>query len=114
MDQLIAKDGVGPMIVVMPSIDPHHGLQDCVDAPGASETALREVGFDIIKNRQPSFLLDRSVRDDLLHARHHVTAGAFAGCRGCRRRSRDHVGDHGLPGRAHDQKIGCRRRIVEP
>ena len=35
MDQLINKRLVGPMIVVMPSIDPQHGFQECVDAPGA-------------------------------------------------------------------------------
>jgi enterochelin esterase-like enzyme len=35
MDQLIDKNLVGPMIVVMPSIDAHRSFQDCVDAPGA-------------------------------------------------------------------------------
>lgn len=35
MDQLIDKNLAGPMIVVMPSINPHQGFQDCVNAPGA-------------------------------------------------------------------------------
>ncbi|MBN9619806.1 MAG: hypothetical protein J0H43_08750 [Actinobacteria bacterium] len=35
MDQLIDRDLVGPMIVVMPSIDAGNRFQECVDAPGA-------------------------------------------------------------------------------
>src|SRR5260221_7276878 len=31
------------------------------ELPTTSATALREVGFDIIENQQPSFLLDRSI-----------------------------------------------------
>jgi len=36
-------------------------LRDRVELPTTSATALREAGFDIIENQQPSFLLDRSV-----------------------------------------------------
>ena len=50
-------------------IHPHFWRRRRVQLPGrapfelptTSATALREVGFDIIENQQPSFLLDRSV-----------------------------------------------------
>lgn len=49
MDQLINKQRVGPMIVVMPSINPQRGFQDCVDAPGALDDTYisRDVPSDI-------------------------------------------------------------------
>jgi S-formylglutathione hydrolase FrmB len=49
MDQLIDKSLVGPMIVVMPSIDPHHSFQDCVDAPGALDDTYisQDVAADV-------------------------------------------------------------------
>jgi 7,8-dihydropterin-6-yl-methyl-4-(beta-D-ribofuranosyl)aminobenzene 5'-phosphate synthase len=40
--------------VVLPGREPF-------ELPTTSATALREAGFDIVENRQPSFLLDRSV-----------------------------------------------------
>ena len=55
MDQLIDKDLIGPMIVVMPSIDPDHSFQDCVDVPGRAgrHLHLRRTCRPIVRARLP-------------------------------------------------------------
>jgi S-formylglutathione hydrolase FrmB len=49
MDQLMAKNLLGPMILVMPAIDAGNQFQDCVDAPGRLDDTYisRDVPQDI-------------------------------------------------------------------
>lgn len=58
MDQLIDKNLIGPMIVVMPSIDPHHTYQECVDAPGAlDDTYISQDVPTVIRTRYRASLV---------------------------------------------------------
>ena len=58
MDQLIAKNFVGPLIIVMPSIDSGHTFQECTDAPGAMDDTYisRDVPQDIRAHYRASLI----------------------------------------------------------